>query len=331
MEFKNFTIETFRIPGKQEFMAMFKILYVSGLHTRFEWAIFDNNNVSQEGMTYNTEFSVKIDENRDYFLLIKEIDNSGNILSRSWDFVKGVDVCKCKKNDECVEIDHSNGFTFGSYTGINQSEDWNFGDWNWNVTESQYPSGWIIPNTSITGSHNISFPALEGGDLRSVKALPQPPTSIKNISQVTSFAEPHYTGFVDISCDNNLNCDQELDDLIRELEMMPINVDFQEEKEEWELEIDKIIDDLKCPFKEYPSKYKTVSLIEDYLGYTNRTLMIPIPPPLPAQMKIVHYDFTNCDSFQEELQKVRNKVMGRTNELPIIKEHRASRWFSLFR
>ncbi len=96
MDIKNFTIESFKIPNTNEYMCVFNIKSVNGTNTRFEWAIFDDQNRSQEGVVYNTlstsdlYFSVKLNNESKYFVLFREVDNNNNILTRSWDFLSDV-------------------------------------------------------------------------------------------------------------------------------------------------------------------------------------------------------------------------------------------------
>jgi hypothetical protein len=343
MEFKNFTLNCFKVPSSDEYIGMFKIKWLNGINTRVEWTVFCDDNTAQEGVSYNSNmssnvhFSANLDMNKNYCVVFAEYDAFNTQLARTWGFVKGSEIEST--TNECVLADIKNtdfdnqGFTFGSRSGLLNTPDWNFGNWNFegfgsNEFNFSTPSGWIYPTQPTqTPQINAAIPAIAD---RAFNELPAP--QLLKVS-----------GTVEVDS-NNKSCEETLDELIKQLECMEIKVQNRDEpektvetddREEWEIELDKIIDELDSSFSRKKFSHTApdkLVLVENYLGEklvdqicTNE---IPMPPPLPASLR--SFNYTDTKSFKDELRIVRNRVMGRENDIikPIPKKRG---WFSLFR
>ena len=348
MEFKNFTLECYKVPESEKIIGMFNIRWATSDNTRFDWAIFDNENKSQEGIIFNTLFSsnlifsAELDTLKKYFVLLTEMDGMGTIISRTWEFIDGSTILKSNctlsklPSEQLVptftKIDNVESFPSNYFDSTADWPDWDFPTHN-------TPTGWIEPTQDYTftfGINNIS-------PLPSITKEQQPITNHEQCDIVS------IDGTLDIDTNSSKNCQQTLDDLLKELEMLPIGEEIvtlsrttqlteimeNSELEDWEIELNKIIAELEQPFIKYRD-YKNrldAAVVNDYLAEKDQPQPlyiepIPIPPPLPSPIQTRRSAPT--ESFKEELSIIRNRVMGMKNESSLKKSHK-SRWFSLFR
>lgn len=355
MQFKNFTLECYKLPGSKPFIGMFKILWTAANSTRFDWAIFDNENKSQEGVILNTlmssnlSFSAELFSSKQYFVLLNEIDGCGAIVSRSWEFIDGSSISneidsnytlsKVKSNQLVPSIKKLDNVNINRFHSELETDcppiNWPPMDYSlfdfpiYNNT----PSGWIVP---VQERQTSTF---------DFASLPNVTDEQKSPIIKSTDIEDNINGVVRVDCSSK-DVNQELDDLIRQLEMMPIGElecelenELECELEDWEIELNKIIAELDKPFirnkKIYEmDKIADAIVVENYLGkksidiecplYANQ---IPIPPPLPSPSS--HTSFIYTDSFKQELNSVRHRVMAKKIDASPEKSRRT--WFSLFR
>ena len=348
MEFKNFDLNCYKLPDTEEYIGIFKIRWTNGTNTSFNWSIYSDNNTAQEGVVYNTLlstnlfFSCKLNLNNNYFVMVNETDDGNVIVSRAWDFVKG-DTLEKFNNESVLSrgitekslISHhpdANSFTFGSRSGLVSAEDWNFGDWNfgdfsnfeWSSPFGTDTSGWIVPSKTRASLQPINFP---------IPAITDEPFTF-------SPEIPEVSGTVDVV--EEKCCEQDLDELIEQLSIMQIGELPPQEPEpediieDWELELNRIIEELEEPLIKDKRIMTEMVLVENYLGEKTVNPMyfdhVPMPPPLPISFN--RTNFTQTSTFNNELQTVRNRVMGRKNDESEHKSNKlkhTSSWFSLFR
>ena len=386
MEFKKFTLECHRLSDQFDcdYLGVFNImksnktlecvaLKYADRFEHFEWSVFGDDDTVQEGVLFkspassNLHFSANLSSQKNYFVLLCQLDNDDVVKSRTWEFIQGVtlyptqetapfqnkspqrDTPQCAFDcNECESIPptlsmNSMNSMWSYNTAFDVYDDETLATprtWSCDTVydmNGDDPVGWgsPIPTDSLFDGELI---------LPEYPQLPQSPIVSSN-QKNTDCLPSNESNIVDKS-----DSVKELDDLLKELEMLPIGRPYEHttntiEFEDWEVELNKIIAEMNEPFLnikniEIESKQPLGllpsfnSIIIDNYCVTKETdcaNLIPIPPPLPPQMFTRHCvmkSLATSQEFKEEVRKVRNRVMGRKNDLKKIQR---KGWFSFFK
>ena len=381
MEFTNFILKCYTSGEPNQYLGVFNLKCVNSAYSRFEWSIFAHNHTVQEGAIFNNavstnfNFTANLSPQQDYFIIIHEMDQYGNQISKNWEFIKGSALYN---HAPALPTPASSTLHYSPFSHLDYPEfepkfdfdeidktDWKFNtwdkstkwDWKWNLESvkdfsSSIEYARLPPTTSdeeitINGMLHVDESDYDSIITSDDESYEDDSTSDEEITGMLHFDQDDQDDQDDQNDQDDQDdekylakptSDQELEDLLKDLEMMPIQsypcnddtLDKMEkgELEKWEADINHIISQLETPLtidnkdnKSNPSP--NIIVVDDYCAPTN----IPVAPPLPIPFK-TYANPLDSNDFKNELGKVRNRVTGTKNETTTPPR---KKWFPFFR
>lgn len=305
LEFKKFSLKCYRVDSTlNDYFGEFNIKKTHNQKSRIDWFVFDNDNHVNEGTLWNNpitndlSFIVKLSSSKQYFILLNEKDDSNHIFLRTWEIINGHTLFEGEEENAC---------TFSNQTNL--QDNWG-SDFDYNSTHKQTANILNKDSKWIFSHHN--------------ELSPFEYTNLENLEKLENLETDYLS---------SIGYEKQLDEMIEELQMLSIDrptsqLDAMEKGElmNWE---EGFIENLQqSPL--IPHETLVENYYQTIIPHTPKTPKTPKTLEFPKSSTFRYYSkkYMHTQHFQDELKKVRDRVMGRKNEIIIRPE---KRWYSFFK